>query len=48
MRCRGEIGAFATPDVVHWAPALPKTRSGKIQRHTLHTTHTVHFPSVHY
>ena len=32
MQCRGEIGAFATPDVIHWAPALPKTRSGKIMR----------------
>ena len=25
---RKEIGAFAVPDVVHWAPGLPKTRSG--------------------
>ena len=29
---RTEIGAFATPDVMHWAPGLPKTRSGKIMR----------------
>lgn len=30
-----QIGAFAAPDVVHWAPALPKTRSGKIMRRIL-------------
>eukprot|EP00656_Telonema_subtile_P020327 TRINITY_DN2145_c0_g1_i3.p1 TRINITY_DN2145_c0_g1~~TRINITY_DN2145_c0_g1_i3.p1 ORF type:complete len:396 (-),score=82.77 TRINITY_DN2145_c0_g1_i3:284-1471(-) len=34
-KVRGEIGAFATPDVIHWAPALPKTRSGKIMRRIL-------------
>lgn len=34
-KCRGEIGAFASPDVIHWAPALPKTRSGKIMRRIL-------------
>ena len=32
---RGSIGAFAAPDVIHWAPALPKTRSGKIMRRIL-------------
>ena len=32
---RKEIGAIATPDVVHWAPGLPKTRSGKIMRRIL-------------
>ena len=32
---RSEIGAFATPDVIHWAPGLPKTRSGKIMRRIL-------------
>ena len=32
MTVRGNIGAFAAPDVVHWAPGLPKTRSGKIMR----------------
>jgi hypothetical protein len=26
---RSEIGAIATPDVIQWAPGLPKTRSGK-------------------
>ena len=34
-KCRSEIGAFAGPDTVHWAPALPKTRSGKIMRRIL-------------
>lgn len=32
---RGEIGPIATPDVIHWADALPKTRSGKIMRRIL-------------
>jgi len=32
---RVEIGPIATPDVVHWAPGLPKTRSGKIMRRIL-------------
>ena len=32
---RKEIGAFAAPDVIHWAPGLPKTRSGKIMRRIL-------------
>jgi len=32
---RQEIGAIATPDVIQWAPALPKTRSGKIMRRIL-------------
>jgi acetyl-CoA synthetase len=32
---RREIGPIATPDVVQWAPALPKTRSGKIMRRIL-------------
>lgn len=32
---RSVIGPFATPDVIHWAPALPKTRSGKIMRRIL-------------
>jgi len=27
---RAEIGAIAAPDLIQWAPALPKTRSGKI------------------
>ena len=32
---RTEIGPIATPDVIHFAPALPKTRSGKIMRRIL-------------
>ena len=32
---RREIGPFAHPDVIHWAPGLPKTRSGKIMRRIL-------------
>lgn len=30
-----EIGPIATPDVIQWAPGLPKTRSGKIMRRIL-------------
>ena len=32
---RHQIGPIATPDVIHWAPGLPKTRSGKIMRRIL-------------
>ena len=32
---RKEIGPIAAPDVIHWAPNLPKTRSGKIMRRIL-------------
>ena len=32
---RSEIGPIASPDVVQWAPGLPKTRSGKIMRRIL-------------
>jgi len=32
---RHEIGPFAAPDVLQWAPGLPKTRSGKIMRRIL-------------
>jgi acetyl-CoA synthetase len=32
---RKEIGAIAHPDVIQWAPGLPKTRSGKIMRRIL-------------
>eukprot|EP00892_Ulva_mutabilis_P006453 jgi/Ulvmu1/417/UM001_0424.1 len=35
MDVRKQIGAFAAPDVVHHAPGLPKTRSGKIMRRIL-------------
>ncbi|MET3052394.1 acetate--CoA ligase [Pseudomonas alkylphenolica] len=30
-----EIGSFAKPELIQWAPALPKTRSGKIMRRIL-------------
>ncbi|MDO8862555.1 acetate--CoA ligase [Haliea sp. E1-2-M8] len=33
--CAEEIGAIAKPDVIQWAPGLPKTRSGKIMRRIL-------------
>ncbi|KAL2552652.1 Acetyl-coenzyme A synthetase [Forsythia ovata] len=32
---RKQIGAFAAPEKIHWAPGLPKTRSGKIMRRIL-------------
>ncbi|XP_074563790.1 acetyl-coenzyme A synthetase, chloroplastic/glyoxysomal-like [Curcuma longa] len=35
LTVRNQIGAFAAPDKIHWAPALPKTRSGKIMRRIL-------------
>jgi acetyl-CoA synthetase len=34
-RVRVDIGAFAVPDRIQWAPGLPKTRSGKIMRRIL-------------
>lgn len=33
--CSQEIGPIAKPDVIQWAPGLPKTRSGKIMRRIL-------------
>ena len=33
--CVEEIGPIAKPDVIQWAPGLPKTRSGKIMRRVL-------------
>ncbi|KAG8501880.1 hypothetical protein CXB51_004722 [Gossypium anomalum] len=35
LTVRNQIGAFAEPDKIHWAPGLPKTRSGKIMRRIL-------------
>ncbi|MCL4814045.1 MAG: acetate--CoA ligase, partial [Vicinamibacteraceae bacterium] len=35
QQVRNAIGAFATPDVIHIASGLPKTRSGKIMRRIL-------------
>ncbi|VUD40580.1 Acetyl-coenzyme A synthetase [Thalassocella blandensis] len=33
--CVNEIGPIAKPDLIQWAPGLPKTRSGKIMRRIL-------------
>jgi acetyl-CoA synthetase len=33
--CATEIGHIAKPDLIQWAPGLPKTRSGKIMRRIL-------------
>ena len=33
--CVSEIGPIAKPDLIQWAPGLPKTRSGKIMRRIL-------------
>ena len=33
--CVSEIGPIAKPDIIQWAPGLPKTRSGKIMRRIL-------------
>ena len=35
MWVRKEIGPIASPDLIQWAPGLPKTRSGKIMRRIL-------------
>ncbi|MGB0732906.1 MAG: AMP-binding enzyme, partial [Pontibacterium sp.] len=32
---RGEIGPIASPDLIQFAPGMPKTRSGKIMRRIL-------------
>lgn len=33
--CVDEIGPIAKPDIIQWAPSLPRTRSGKIMRRIL-------------
>ncbi|HEY8386294.1 MAG TPA: acetyl-coenzyme A synthetase, partial [Porticoccaceae bacterium] len=33
--CADEVSHIAKPDIIQWAPALPKTRSGKIMRRIL-------------
>jgi acetyl-CoA synthetase len=43
---RKEIGPIATPDVVHFASALPKTRSGKIMRRILRKIATDEHDSI--
>ena len=35
MWVRKDIGPFAAPDLIQFAPGLPKTRSGKIMRRIL-------------
>ena len=35
LHVRSEISPIATPDLIQWAPGLPKTRSGKIMRRIL-------------
>ena len=35
MHVRSDIGPIASPDLIQWAPGLPKTRSGKIMRRIL-------------
>jgi acetyl-CoA synthetase len=35
LQVRTEIGPIASPDHIHFTPALPKTRSGKIMRRLL-------------
>ncbi len=35
QQVRKEIGPIAAPDIIQWAPSLPKTRSGKIMRRIL-------------
>ena len=43
---RKEIGPIATPDVIQWAPGLPKTRSGKIMRRILRKIATGEYDSL--
>ena len=43
---RKEIGPIATPDVINFAPALPKTRSGKIMRRILRKIATDEYDSL--
>jgi acetyl-CoA synthetase len=35
MHVRSEIGPIASPDLIQFAPGMPKTRSGKIMRRIL-------------
>jgi acetyl-CoA synthetase len=43
---RKEIGPIATPDIINFAPSLPKTRSGKIMRRILRKIATDEFDSL--
>jgi acetyl-CoA synthetase len=40
------IGKIAKPDIIHWAPALPKTRSGKIMRRILRKIASAEYDSL--
>ncbi len=46
VHVRKEIGPIATPDIIHFAPLLPKTRSGKIMRRILRKIATDEFDSL--
>ena len=43
---RKDIGPIATPDIIQWAPGLPKTRSGKIMRRILRKIATDEYDSL--
>jgi len=43
---RKEIGPIAVPDVIQWAPGLPKTRSGKIMRRILRKIATAEYGAL--
>ncbi|MCG8643061.1 MAG: acetyl-coenzyme A synthetase, partial [Desulfobacterales bacterium] len=43
---RKEIGPIATPDIIHFATGLPKTRSGKIMRRILRKIANDEFDSL--
>jgi len=43
---RKEIGPIATPDIIHFAPLLPKTRSGKIMRRILRKISANEYDSI--
>ncbi len=43
---KNEISGFAAPDVLHWTPELPKTRSGKVMRRILRKVSNNEFSDV--
>ncbi len=43
---RKEIGPIATPDIIHFTPSLPKTRSGKIMRRILRKISADEYDSI--
>ena len=46
LHVRKEIGPIAAPDIIHFAPSLPKTRSGKIMRRILRKIANDEFDSL--